>query len=494
MPMIATPRGRTRQPPNPTRLSSSPLARGLVYAVADLTAPFEAAAGRQVGYTDIGTAPTLSSTGGATAIRIAGSGFRSLSDPAGALRIFSGPMTVAMFARVSSLDSSWGALWTIKDASSANAIWACQRGGSSGDINMEITGGAGCSFTGAVAAVANNAPQMIVVSRTGVTASDTASLWAGGSKFTATMSGGAAGTVTSCVLNVGASRWNSSIASGDFGSVLVWNRSLSDSEVASLRENPWQLFAPVRRPVFFAAGGAPAELAGAGVAGATGTGALTTAIPILGAAVVSATGSGALTTAIPLAGAAATVSATGSGNLSTVIRLDGAALAAVAGAGDLTAQITLSGAALASVIGSGALTTAPAGLAGDAAGGATGTGTLSTSIPLAGAAAVSVVGSGGLVTAIPLAGGATAAVTGSGDLTITLSGLSGAALVAVAGSGALVTSIVLSGAAVARAVGTGVLSGTPLRASAWRTHRAAARVRNAMSRRRVRWLVGGGVR
>lgn len=233
---------------------------------------------------------------------------------------------------------------------------------------------------------------------------------------------------------------------------------LSDADLISLWANPAQVFATPPRIVHFAAAGGAAELVGAGTAGATGTGALTTAIPIVGAAVVSAAGVGALSTAISLVGASATVSASGSGNLTTTIRLDGAALASVAGAGALTAQITLSGAALASVVGTGALTTAPAGLAGDATGGATGTGTLTTGIALAGSASVSAIGAGGLVTGIPLSGGATAAVTGSGDLAITLSGLSGAALASVVGGGALLTSITLSGAALASALGSGVLT------------------------------------
>ncbi len=238
----------------------------------------------------------------------------------------------------------------------------------------------------------------------------------------------------------------------------VHDRAWTQGQVEALSRNPRLVFAPTRRVVHFVAAGGAAALAGAGTAGATGTGALTTAIPIVGAAVVSAAGVGALSTAISLVGASATVSASGSGNLTTTIRLDGAALASVAGAGALTAQITLSGAALASVVGTGALTTAPAGLAGDATGGATGTGTLTTGIALAGSASVSAIGAGGLVTGIPLSGGATAAVTGSGDLAITLSGLSGAALASVVGGGALLTSITLSGAALASALGSGVLT------------------------------------
>lgn len=44
--------------------------------------------------------------------------------------------------------------------------------------------------------------------------------------------------------------------------LLIWGRPLSDSEYKSVHDNPWQLLAPLRRPLFlgFTAGGAPPDI------------------------------------------------------------------------------------------------------------------------------------------------------------------------------------------------------------------------------------------
>lgn len=310
----------------------------------------------------------------------------------------------------------------------------------------------------------------------------------------------------------------------------LFDYGLSATEIASLIKNPWRVIEPEQSYVPFASGGGAAALAGGATFGATATGALSTAIPILGAAVSGATASGSLSTAISLAGATATISATATGALSATIRLAGDALAGAlaagglatgiplagggsvggagtgdlstgsglagagaagaAGTGILTTQITLSGAAVAQAIASGALTTTPTGLAGDGTSSSSGSGALSTGIPLAGAAAVSVVGAGGLVTAIPLAGAATVAVSATGDLVVSL-GLAGAALISAIGSGALLTSITLNGAAVTGAVGAGALSGAALHASPWRTVTSLARVRSVRATARVRRCIAG---
>lgn len=282
--------------------------------------------------------------------------------------------------------------------------------------------------------------------------------------------------------------------------VLANFAALPDKVVEGIGNAPWQLFAPIQEPRLISlpiGGGGAAALAGAAATGASATGSLSTAIPILGAAVSGATANGSLSTAISLAGATATISATATGDLSATIRLAGDAVAAAlaagglstgiplagggsvggagtgdlstgsglagagaagaAGTGVLTTQITLSGAAIAQAIASGALTTTPSGLAGDGTSSSSGSGALSTAIPLAGAAAVSVVGTGGLVTAIPLAGASTVAVSATGDLVVSL-GLAGAALVSAIGSGALLTSITFSGAGLASALASGALT------------------------------------
>lgn len=336
------------------------------------------------------------------------------------------------------------------------------------------------------------------------------------------------------IYSEGAAPYAVSVLRGARSPVLLqaaWKTALFDRHAAELTRLPWKLFEPITEPAFYSlGGGGSAALDGVATSGASATGSLSTAIPILGAAVSGATASGSLSTAISLAGATATISGTAAGDLSATIRLAGDAVsgaiaagglatgiplvgdgtggaagagdlstgsglagagaAGAAGTGVLTTQITLSGAAIAQAIASGALTTTPAGLAGDGTSSASGSGALSTGIPLAGAAAVSVVGTGGLVTAIPLAGAATVAVSATGDLVVSL-GLAGAALISAIGSGALLASITLNGAAVTGAVGAGALSGAALHASPWRTVTSLARVRSARATARVRRCIAG---
>ena len=96
-----------------------------------------------------------------------------------------------------------------------------------------------------------------------------ASVWSHGIKRASTTVTGTArglGTVSGSVLVVGvfaglsAQRMESAIYSGFY-----FNRALSDAEIASISANPWQLFKPVQRRVWFdggaAAGGASQTIA-----------------------------------------------------------------------------------------------------------------------------------------------------------------------------------------------------------------------------------------
>lgn len=269
--------------------------------------------------------------------------------------------------------------------------------------------------------------------------------------------------------------------------------------------------------VFYkAAGAADTSLDGAGVAVATGTGNLTTGIPVAGAGTGTSSGTGALTTGIPLAGVAvAQATATGTittgiplvgvasaqsvangdistgtslsgsaasvsiadGVLTTEIRLNGAALAQAvaqatfdssgaslagdavalaAAAGVLTTSIRLNGAAVAQALASASLTTQPGGLAGAAIAISSASGELLTGIPLLGSAASVSSGEGSLSAPILLSGAAAGVSLATGDLTVAIQ-LEGYSLAQALASGTLTTQITLQGAALAEAVAQGFL-------------------------------------
>lgn len=211
--------------------------------------------------------------------------------------------------------------------------------------------------------------------------------------------------------------------------VFMWNRVLSDAEITSVSDNPWQMFKAPKSSLWLGAAATPsgAELAGAAAAAASGLGTLTTKIALTGSAVASATASGTLSAGISLTGSAQ-VAASASGVLTTKIALSGAAAATASGSGVLTTGIALSGSAVAS---------------------ATGTGNLATAVRLTGAAVAVASGTGQLATAIALTGAAVARATATGALTAPSrvgSNLEGAYAIRQAVAAQLAASYKISGA------------------------------------------------
>lgn len=247
--------------------------------------------------------------------------------------------------------------------------------------------------------------------------------------------------------------------SGSIGMVIRWPRALSDAEAKAVTANPASLFKSPTRVLQFAAAVGGATLTGAAAATSSGTGALSTSVPLNGSAAATSSGSGALTTSIRLTGAAAT-SAAGTGSLSTSVPLSGAATATAVAAGTLTTSIRLAGAAAVVASGSGSITTSIP-LTGAAAASASGTGSLTApGAGLTGAATCAASGTGALSTAIALTGAATCSTVATGALTAPGAGLTGSATCSASGAGALSTSIKLTGAAVASASASASLAGS----------------------------------
>ena len=204
---------------------------------------------------------------------------------------------------------------------------------------------------------------------------------------------------------------NSRYVGGVYEWAKLYNRQLDAFEVASLSDNPWQIYEP---EVVWVTAGAAAEilLAGttAGVGGASAN--LTTSITLAAQILASGGVSGDLTTAISLAGMASGVGAV-SAQLSTAIVLAGTTAGVGTASGALTTAISLAG--MASGVGtvSAQLSTTIV-LAGAANGDSTCQAALATALTLAG----NIVGTGTpsatLTTAIHLIGTAagTAAITG----------------------------------------------------------------------------------
>lgn len=185
---------------------------------------------------------------------------------------------------------------------------------------------------------------------------------------------------------------------------------------------------------FKVSGGGGVALSSSAVAGVTGSGALSVAIPIVGASAAVATGQGTLGIALPLAAAGA-ASVVGSATLNTNQALASSAVAGASGQGTLGISQAISGSGIAT---------------------AQGQGTLSLSIPISSSALVNAIGSGTLNGSVALSANAAAAVTGQGTISIALA-LNAAAIANAVGTGNLGVNGALQGAAVAAVVGQGSL-------------------------------------
>jgi hypothetical protein len=296
--------------------------------------------------------------------------------------------------------------------------------------------------------------------------------------------------------------FNSYITSGGYGAdagtryglagidTVAW----SADEIAAIGGNPWSIFQAPDEEIWVNAGSGVA-LASSALASATGSAALSVAIPIIGASAAATTGQGTLSVALPLAAAgvsavvgsatlntnqalasSAAANTTGQGTLGVAQAIAGSGIATATGTGSLSLSIPINSAALANVIGSGTLNGSVA-FASSAVAGVLGQGNLSLSIALSAAAIANAIGSGNLGVSglfeshavasaaghgtltqrIPISGVSLSATNGSGSLT-QLVPISGSSVVLANGQGALHLTISMNAAALAQAMGIGNLT------------------------------------
>ena len=275
----------------------------------------------------------------------------------------------------------------------------------------------------------------------------------------------------------------------------LWNRALTDYEIATLSDNPWQIFKAPQRRIWVAVGGA-AALAGNSAAQANAQGILTTKINIAAASISFATAGGSLTTAIPISGVAAANAST-TGALSTLILMQGAAQAAATASANLTGgggaisanaislstasaalstqikisavaasqasasailttQIRISGAALAQAVSNAAMSSGII-MTASAVSQAAAQGTLVTAINLLANASAQATATASLGGGALLSASAAAQSASSADLTIQIH-LAGSAAGSASASGAMTTQIPLSATALSQAIAAGGLT------------------------------------
>lgn len=204
-----------------------------------------------------------------------------------------------------------------------------------------------------------------------------------------------------------------------------------------------------------------AALAGAGLANASGSAALTPTARFAGAGLVSAVGSGALT-ARPVFSGSGSTTATASGTLSSGVQFSGAGAASAAGSGVLTVRSVLAGAGGTAAAGAGVLTVQAA-LAGSGAAAATGSAALTTGSSganLAGSGFASAAGSAALTVSAALAGAGVTSASGSATLTggSAAVNFAGAGSAQAAASGSLTTRSAFAGGGFSIATAAGVLT------------------------------------
>lgn len=221
------------------------------------------------------------------------------------------------------------------------------------------------------------------------------SLWAGRTKTSASSSANSRSRTGSDLKWLSAGGYSGLLWKGGLALGAIWNRTLLDSEIYSLLNNPWQIFKRVPQRLYF----------DVSTSGVTGSGTLTTqAVTLAGAGTVEHKGTGALTSPVATLAGAGSLVHVGTGTLAT-------------------SKATLSGSGTLVHIGTGDLTTPAVTIDGDGtipvAGVITGYGTITTpAVTLAGEGKVIHKAVGDLSTSpVTLDGAGKLTHTGTGDLT-----------------------------------------------------------------------------
>lgn len=238
-----------------------------------------------------------------------------------------------------------------------------------------------------------------------------------------------------------------------------FSRVLSDAEIKALSDNPWQIFAPLRRPLYVPATSGVLNAAADGAAQSGGSANIATQVALAAVGLSSASGSAVLSTAVPLSAVGFAVSG-GTANAVATVTISAAGLAQAAGSAGLSAAVLLQGAGAAQAAGNAALAAQLNALASGAAQ-ASGTANLSGGAPGELSASDGAVASGTAVLSVTV--GLTASGSGVASGMASLSGGAAGQVAAVGGaqsggSAVLRATVSLTAAGFVQAMGAGYLT------------------------------------
>ena len=233
---------RLSQPPGPVEVDwGDPLTQNLLLAVSGTNNRLDAARGAILTPSTT-LARTVGPSGvGATTSTVAGTGIISL--PAtDRYRLVGTPCTIFHFGQVSRTDTGIHSIWSVRDASTQVSQLTVDP--TAGTLNYVRggTGGTGLFLPSTLNAtwfaMANDSTSINLYSNNATTSE-------GGGSFTTS-------SITPALYNrqSGGRGW-----AGPAYLTLMFERKLSADEIRALAANPWQLFKPVTRRVYFDVGG-----------------------------------------------------------------------------------------------------------------------------------------------------------------------------------------------------------------------------------------------
>ena len=242
---------RRRQPQVGVRLNRrDPLARGVIAAVPNLVAGHDAAIGRRLDWSVITGTFTVAGTPAGAARISAGYAIGRLGStgtPMSPSLTMRGASTVALIVQLANLPSPWGSILGVFDGSNT-CCFQMLRGGSSSDLwVVSEYSGQGWSFSGAASAIVKNRPTVVVVTRTGITSSHSATLWIDGESFAGVYTGSPGSTPSGSGISVKVfgEYWGDPAFApvGSLVSFVAWNRAFTVAEASGYRRNPQRIFA-----------------------------------------------------------------------------------------------------------------------------------------------------------------------------------------------------------------------------------------------------------
>lgn len=241
---------RTTQPQEKTSINwNNTLSQSLVFHV-NFAEDSRDKVGPAGTVTDIGTIGKVLDSGRyGTTTGISGTNaIRSLSNPGDALRINAGAVTHAGLIRLTSIDSNFGGIFAVSDAS-GNASFSLQRNSTTNDLYFFRGNSSGQLFsTGApVTLLADGQPHLFICVSEDIGTGSAGTLWIDGIKYTGTSPAGAGTQAGAGALIRFFSARDNSVSFGSDGNYYAhwtWKRALTDTEALEFTANPWQLYEP----------------------------------------------------------------------------------------------------------------------------------------------------------------------------------------------------------------------------------------------------------